>query len=109
MIYELRHYVACPGKAEQLEERFRVATLPLFQKHNMHLVNLWRESGNEDEFWYLLRFRSPEQRDDAWKAFGKDPEWQSAKAAFEAHGPLVSHQESRLLLAANTTSGDVHP
>jgi NIPSNAP len=105
VIYELRHYVAHTGKAEQLAERFRTTAVRLFQRHGMELVNLWRESGHENEFWYLLKFLNRERRDQAWEAFGIDPEWQSAKAASEAHGALVSLQESRLLVAESFFPG----
>lgn len=105
MIYELRHYVTHEGKAEQLAERFRSAAVPLFQRHGMELVNLWRECGQEDEFWYLLKFLNREQRDQAWKAFGADPVWKSAKAASEAGGPLVRQQESHLLSAESFFPG----
>lgn len=97
MLFELRHYVAYPDKSEQLQERFLNSAIPLFQQHGITLVNLWRESGQEHEFWYLLEFQDREHRDQAWQAFRTDPRWQSAKSASEAGGPLVMEQISHFL------------
>ena len=35
MIYELRTYQVVPGKMQNLNDRFKNITLPLFEKHNM--------------------------------------------------------------------------
>ena len=40
MIYELREYVAVPGKREAVHRRFAEGTLALFEKHGLDVVGL---------------------------------------------------------------------
>ena len=99
MIYELRIYTAHPGKMGALMKRFRDHTMELFERHGIHNVGYWTNSvgGRSDELWYIISFESAGQRDEAWKNFASDPEWQAARAASEENGPLVHHIENRLL------------
>jgi hypothetical protein len=47
---------------------------------------------------YLLEFDDQSSADAAWSAFKSDPEWQAAKKASEADGPIVAEMHSRTLL-----------
>lgn len=100
MIYELREYVAVPGKREQVLARFADHTMALFAKHGMEVVSFWVDRGDADRLVYILRFPDDQTMAAAWEAFRSDPAWQAAKAASEAKGPIVAEVISRVLLAA---------
>jgi hypothetical protein len=99
MIYELRIYTAHPGKMPALQARFRDHTSKLFEKHGIKNVAYWTNmiGGRNDELWYVLGFNDLAHRQQAWAAFQADAEWQAARAASEADGPLVHHLENRIL------------
>ena len=46
--YELRTYVAAPGKLEDLHKRFRDHTIKLFKKHGMEVVGFWGPTDKEN-------------------------------------------------------------
>ena len=99
MIYELRIYPAAPGKLAPLVARFRDHTCDLFEKHGLKNVGYWRHSigGRNDELWYMLAFEDMAQRDEAWRSFASDPEWQRVREESERDGPLLDHIENRIL------------
>jgi hypothetical protein len=99
MIYELRIYTAHPGKMGALQARFREHTTALFEKHGLKNVGYWTNAvgGRSDELWYMLAFEDAAQRDEAWRSFATDEEWNRVRAESEADGPLVHHIENRLL------------
>ncbi|MDZ7728726.1 MAG: NIPSNAP family protein [Dehalococcoidia bacterium] len=99
MIYELRIYTANPGKMGALQKRFRDHTCKLFEKHGIKNIGYWTNAigGRSDELWYILAYESMAAREEAWKSFAADPEWQEARKASEVDGPLVHHLENRIL------------
>jgi hypothetical protein len=108
-VYELRIYDAPPGKLEALEARFRNHTTKLFEKHGMTNVGYWVPLDNsKNQLIYVLSYPSREARDQAWKAFGADAEWQRVKKETEASGKIVAKVES-ILLAATDYSPAVKP
>jgi hypothetical protein len=95
--FEMRTYYAHPGKIEDLHKRFREHTATLFKKHGMENVGYWVPNDKPDVLVYILAYPSKEAADASWKAFREDPEWQKARAASEANGPLVAKVESSWL------------
>ena len=96
--YELRTYHAAEGKLDALNKRFTDHTTKLFERHGMTNVAYWLPVENPgNRLVYLLSWPDREARDASWKAFGADPEWNSAKAASEVSGKLVDKIESRFL------------
>ena len=90
MIYEYRAYHVMPGKMPALHERFSKVTVSLFKKHGMQVVGFWETViGESNELVYILAFEDLAHREQAWQAFFADPEWQEAKRASEANGPLI--------------------
>ena len=73
--YELRTYIAAPGKLEALHARFRDHTNALFKKHGMTIVGFWQPVAKPDQLIYILAYKDAAARDAAWAAFGTDPEW----------------------------------
>lgn len=97
MIYELREYVALPGRAEALHARFAQHTLGLFARHGMEVVGFWTEHDDTGHLVYLLSFADAEAQGSAWAAFLADPEWRQVKEDTEADGKIVAEINSRTL------------
>jgi hypothetical protein len=47
-VYELRTYIAAPGKLDALNKRFREHTCELFKKHGMTLIGFWMPTDGEE-------------------------------------------------------------
>jgi hypothetical protein len=107
--YEMRTYTAAPGKVDELSARFRNHTCRLFEKHGMTNIGYWMPLENPDgKLIYLLAYPSREARDQSWKAFTADPDWQAAVKASEANGKLVAKVES-VFLSATDYSPEIKP
>jgi hypothetical protein len=90
--FEMRTYIAAPGKLDALNARFRNHTNKLFVKHGMELVGYWvpaDKPASENTLVYILAYPSKEASDKSWKAFREDPEWKKVVAETEANGKLV--------------------
>lgn len=97
-VYESRIYFAAPGKLEALHARFRDHTTKLFEKHGMTNVGYWVPIENPDQkLIYVLAYPSQQAREQAWKGFLQDPQWQAAHKASEVNGPLVARVETHFL------------
>lgn len=96
-VFEMRTYTTHEGKLDDLNRRFRDHTMRLFEKHGMTNVGYWvpqdsARGGNT--LVYVLAYPSREAATRSWEAFRADPEWQTARAASEAEGPVVERVES---------------
>lgn len=103
MIYELRIYTPYPGKLSPLMRRFRDHTCGLFEKHGIKQVGYWTVAigGRSDQLWYMLAFDDSQHMDEAWRAFGTDPEWAAVVKESEKDGPLVQYLETKILRPTN--------
>jgi hypothetical protein len=103
--YEIRTYTAASGKLEELHARFRNHTLKIFKKHGMEVVGFWgptdKEKGSENTLIYILAFPTREARDNAWKNFRADAEWQAAFKESEKNGKLAEKVESVIMLSTD--------
>ena len=89
-VFEIRTYYANEGKLDALLARFRDHTVALFKKHGMTNVGYWVPADNkENKLVYILAFPSREARDQAFKAFSADPDWQKAYKESTKDGRLV--------------------
>jgi hypothetical protein len=91
-VYELRTYVASPGKLDALNQRFREHTCGLFEKHGMKLLGFWTPTDGEaanNTLIYVLAHKDRATADASWKAFRSDPVWIAAKKASEVDGSLT--------------------
>lgn len=96
-VFEMRTYIAAPGKLDDLNARFRNNTNKLFVKHGMELIGYWTPTADpaaKNTLIYILAFPSKDAADKAWKAFRDDPEWKKVVAETEANGKLVEKVES---------------
>ncbi len=99
--FEMRTYVASPGKMAALHSRFRDHTNKLFVKHGMELVGYWQAASGENAdhtLIYILAYPSKDARAASWKAFAADPDWQKVKKESEADGtPLAAKVISQFI------------
>lgn len=95
MSYELRTYVANPGKIDALLSRFRDHTDKLFAKHGMESIGYWLSETDPNTLIYVLRHKN--NPDLNWQAFLNDPDWIKARNSSEIDGPLVASIESQFL------------
>ncbi len=94
-VFELRTYLASPGKLDNLFARFRDHTIDIFKSHDMTSVGYFEPMdeprGHGTTLVYMLAFPSRDAARASWEAFRNDPEWKKAKAASEADGtPLAA-------------------
>src|SRR5580692_12384820 len=88
--FELRTYHAAPGKLDALNARFRDHTMKLFERHGITNVGYWLPVDNTNYVLiYMLAYPSRAAREQSWKAFMADPDWQAVWKAFEVNGKLV--------------------
>ena len=103
-VFEMRTYTAVEGKFDAVNARFRDHTTRLFEKHGMKNVGYWTPMEGPmagTTLVYILEHSSREAARASWAAFGKDPEWQKAKAESEANGRIVAKTESVFLTATD--------
>jgi len=97
MIYEYRAYDVVPGRRPDLQRRFAETTMRLFAQHGIRVVGFWETViGESNELVYICAYDDVAHRERAWAAFMADPEWQGAKRASEANGPLVERVVNKL-------------
>ena len=97
MIYEIRVYEAADGKADAMKARFKNEVVKRFPGHGIELLGVFEAATDASRLTYLTRFKSEEERSQAWAAFGADPEWRAIKAASEVNGPLLKNQTVSVL------------
>ena len=96
-VFEMRTYIAAPGKLDDLNARFRNHTNTLFKKHGMEMIGYWTPTADpaaNNTLIYILAYPSKDAADKAWKAFRDDPEWKKVVQETEANGKLVEKVES---------------
>ncbi|HEV3300401.1 MAG TPA: NIPSNAP family protein [Planctomycetaceae bacterium] len=93
-VYELRTYMAAPGKMAELQKRFRDHTTQIFEKHGMKSVGYWVSEKQPDVLIYILVHKNREAADKSWKAFRRDPEWLRVFAESQKNGSLTKKVES---------------
>ncbi|HXH81343.1 MAG TPA: NIPSNAP family protein [Candidatus Tectomicrobia bacterium] len=97
MIYEYREYHVVPGRMPDIQNRFASITMSLFKKHGIRVVGFWDTViGDTSELVYICQYDDLAHRERAWAAFMADPEWQAAKKATEANGPLVERVVNKI-------------
>ena len=106
-VYEMRTYTAADGKFDALNARFRDHTLKLFEKHGIKNIGYWTPMEGPNvgtTLIYILEHSSRDQAKASWAAFGKDPEWQKARAESEAAGRILAKAPESVFLTATDYS-----
>jgi len=95
-LFELRTYVAAPGRLAALNARFRDHTLGLFSKHGIQNIAYWTvaegEPGADNTLIYFIAHASREAAKESFDAFRADPGWVRAREESEerAGGSLTA-------------------
>ena len=93
-IFELRTYVAVPGKLDALLTRIRDHASSLFEKHGMTNIGFWVATDDEGEptetLIYLLAHASREAAKESWASFAVDPDWAAARAGGQVTASATS-------------------
>ena len=66
------------------------------------------ENGSETTLYYVLAHKSREAAKESFAAFGKDPEWQAARAASEANGKILARPPESIFMKATDYSPPVN-
>jgi hypothetical protein len=97
MIVEYRAYYAMPGRMPDLQRRFADVTMGLFKKHGINVIGFWETViGESNELVYLCSYEDLGHRERVWASFMADADWQAARKASEANGPLVERIVSKI-------------
>ncbi|MGE0213782.1 MAG: NIPSNAP family protein [Parvibaculaceae bacterium] len=96
-VYELRRYVAVPGKEQALRRRFEDGTLALFRELGIRVVDFWETVAAPVELWYVLEWPSEPAMKETWNAFRANGKWLALKSESETGGPIVASITSTLL------------
>lgn len=100
MLYEIREYVAVPGRFAILLGFFNEHTRPTMAKHGMQLVQAGTTfigDNSFNELVYTIRFADLAEVQSKWAKVVGDPQWAAAYVAAEAGGPFVQTMKRRLL------------
>ena len=101
-IYELRIYESPTEKQlRALNERFAGPEIPIFHRSGIHPV-LYAETviGRDmPNLTYLTPYDSLAHREQAWRAFGRDPEWPKARDESIARSGQIVRNISTILLS----------
>ncbi len=101
-IYELRIYESPTEKQlRALNERFAGPEIPIFHRSGIHPV-LYAETAigpDMPNLTYLTPFDSLAQREQAWRAFRRDPEWPKARDESIARSGEIVRNITAILLS----------
>jgi hypothetical protein len=100
VLYEVREYVAVPGRFPALVTMFNDHSIPLFAKHEMDLVSVgmtWVGDNSFNELIYTMRFDDVTELEFKWARYLQDPEFLAASAEYDAQGPVVQSLRRRLI------------
>lgn len=100
MIFEVREYVAVPGRLPAIIDLFNNHTAPTFIRYDMELVSAGRTLIGENSFGelvYTLRFADLAELESKWTQMLSDPDWQEAFADAERDGALIQTMRRRVI------------
>jgi hypothetical protein len=104
-IYELRSYVATPGRQADVLKLINDNGLAMMTKHNITLVGAWTNVDAADErVFTLLSHKDKAAADAANTALQKDPEWSETLKKTEIDGKRPVASFERVFLTTNDYS-----
>lgn len=104
-LYELRSYVAEPGRQAEVLKLIATDGVAYMKKHNIALVGAWTPLDAKDErVFTLLSYKDKASCDAAWGALMNDAGWKDAlaKTAVDGKRPVKSFE--RIFLTLNDYS-----
>lgn len=99
--FEIRKYIAHPGKLPDLIKRFEDHTRHLFEKAGMeNIVYFVPEENTDNSLTYILGYPDEAAREKSWEIFLNDPVWKKAYEESRVKGPLVKSIEQTFMVLA---------
>ena len=111
-VYEMRVYYTHDGKFEDIVSRFENHTTKLFEKHGFTNVGYWTtkkvdsvsfadnfiiSNKSDSALVYIVSFKDMISRNESWRNFIKDPEWNRVFNESTNNGPIVKEIEQVFL------------
>ena len=98
-VFELRTYAVAPGRGLDMRRRVQSDLAWLFPRHGIRPAACWLALSGPDLplFVYLTPFASMAQRDQCWRGFYADPDWQEVRNRTNAGSELVETFQSQFL------------
>ena len=111
-VYEMRVYYTHDGKFKDIITRFENHTTKLFEKHGFTNVGYWTtkkvdsvsfadkfiiSNKSDSALVYIVSFKDMISRNESWKNFIKDPEWNNVFKESRLNGPIVKEIEQVFL------------
>jgi hypothetical protein len=94
MVYELRIYYMHPGQMQAIHDRFANATLEIFAKNALKVIEFWEDiDPAHNRLYYVMEHKDMDSRNKNFENFQKDPEWLLVKNESEKDGPIVERIE----------------
>ena len=90
-VYELRTYVAQPGRLDDVLARFRDHAAPILERHDIRSIGYWvpvEPPASEDTLIYVLAHDDEDMVESNWSAFIEDPDWQQAYEESRRNGAI---------------------
>ena len=107
MIFELRDYLAMPGKLGALNKRFADHTVGFFKEHGIGVLGFWNlEAGMGNHLIYMTIYDSLADREKKWAEFQANPDWAKVRRESEGEGPMVTKIQNTIM---RTTSYSPEP
>lgn len=104
-IYELRSYVATPGRQADVLKLMNDSGLAMMNKYNITLVGAWTNVDPADErVFTLLSYKDKAAADAANTALRNDPEWNETVKKTEIDGKKAVASFERIFLTTNDYS-----
>lgn len=75
MIYEIRHYVARPGRRDDLARYMDETVIPHMTSHGMSVVGSYRDLEKDDTYVWIRGFDDQEKRSTSLAAAYGAPAW----------------------------------
>jgi len=99
LFIEMCVYRCEPGRLPALLDRFRTATLGLFEKHGFKPIGFFTTviGNSAQELHYFLNWDSLADRERCWGAFHADPDWILARTRSEQDGWIVTNASNQIL------------
>lgn len=80
--FEIRMYTAEPavdgvGGIDNLHQRFREKEVAIFERLGAEVIAVWQRLDDPNTLVWMLSYRDRAHRQEVWRAFSTDPEWQA--------------------------------
>ncbi|MBU1168027.1 MAG: NIPSNAP family protein [Proteobacteria bacterium] len=100
MFFELRFYPVKPGRMDEWVDRMETVVIPFQVFKGMTFVASFVSLDNPDEYIWIRRFESEEQKEALYKAVYDSPEWKETIGL--KNGEMIDREKIRVIRMAAT-------